>query len=369
MPSPQTPPSSPNSSNSIKKNVTFSMNDVSNNHIIDSSHNIVFDLSGSIFYDLSGIPIFDISGNVILPHLPPIVVDVSSSIITGDGYKVTNIQGTSEDGSLTTQTIFTTTDINSDVNINENLSQKIETYNDELDPNNPSEVLLNRIKSYASQINCEDFHGKGSIDDYTTLFQAASKIATESKHMELDVDTEGFAEFAEAADSLSSLFTSFITKLQNVNIITDITFLTSVANALEKIVNLAHIFGKFKETIIATSTIQLPKSAHDAAIVINDVMDEVNCAMGYIQYFVNPVDMSLNGAELSQTEQNIINQSINTINSWNVLCEQGVSIAMANDPDVQTIQQASNSLKNTAHTLQNATTILRGKLANLGIHY
>ena len=239
----------------------------------------------------------------------------------------------------------------------------------QIDPNNPSEVLLNQIKNYASQINCESFQGKGSIDDYTALFQAASQIATDSKQMELDIDTEGFSEFAEAADSLSSLFTSFITKLQNVNIITDITFLTAVANAMEKIVNLANIFGKFKETIIATTKIELPKSAHDASVIISDVMDEVNCAMNYIQYFVNPGDISLNGAELSSVEQNIIKQSINTINSWNVLCDQGISIAMANDPDVQTIHQASNSLKNSAQVLNNASQTLKSKLANLGIKY
>ena len=95
--------------------------------------------------------------------------------------------------------------------------------------------------------------------------------------------------------------------------------------------------------------------------------DEVNCAMDYIHYFVNPTDVSLNGAALSATEQNIISQSINTINSWNVLCEQGVSIAMSNNPDIQYIQQANNSLKNSTSSLVSATNLLKSKLSNFNI--
>jgi hypothetical protein len=312
--------------------------------------------------DSSNNPVFDVSGDTI-------IVDISSNTQTGIGYQVQNQQGFTQDGSFIINTTFTSTQPDIfDPNINENFVQQVETYNDEIDPNNPSEVLLNKIRNYASQINCTDFQGKGSIDDYTALFEAASKIANDSKQMELDVDVEGFSEFAQAADDLSNLFSSFIIKLQNVNIITDITFLTAISNALEKIVNLANIFGKFKETVLMTTTIQIPKSAHDTSIIIQDVMDEVNCAMNYINYFVNPADASLNGAALSSAEQNIISQSINTINSWNVLCEQGVSIAMSNNPDIQYIQQANNSLKNSTSSLVSATNMLKSKLANFNIH-
>lgn len=314
------------------------------NHGSNVTNNVTFDLSGTLFYDLS------------------------NSTIVGEGYEITNQQGMDLSGSTVNQTLFTSTNPELyDPIIEENFVQKIETYNDEVDPNSHSQVLLNQIKSYASQINCEDFHGKGTIDDYTALFQAASKIAVESKQMELDIDVDGFSEFGQAADDLSALFTSFIIKLQNVNIITDITFLTAISNALGKIVNLSKVFGRFKETILTTTTIQFPKSAHDTSLILRDVMDEVNCAMGFIQHFVSPSDISLNGADLSAAEKNIIDQSIHTIDSWNVLCEQGVSIAMANNSDVQYIQQASNSLKGTKNSLISATNTLRTKLALLKI--
>jgi hypothetical protein len=309
----------------------------------------------------------DLSGTDIIPHISTIVTDLSSTIITGTGYQITNQQGLTADGSTVNQTKFISTHPELyDPIITENLTQEIETYNDET---GQTDALMNQIKAYASEINCSDFHGKGTIEDYTALFQAASKIATESKQMELDIDVDGFTEFGQAADELSALFTSFIVKLQNVNIITDITFLTSIASALGKIVNLSKIFGKFKETILTTTTIQFPKSAHDTTVILRDVMDEVNCAMGFIQHFVSPNDISLNGADLSDVEKNIIAQSIHTIDSWNVLCEQGVSIAMANNTDVQYIQQASNSLKNTTNTLKSATNTLKNKLLSLNVNF
>ena len=312
------------------------------NHGSNVTNNVTFDLSGTLYYDLS------------------------NSTIVGEGYEITNQQGMDLSGSTVNQTIFISTEPELyDPIIEENFVQKIETYNDEVDPNSQSQVLLNQIKSYATQINCEDFHGKGTIDDYTALFQAASKIAVESKQMELDIDVDGFSEFGQAADDLSALFTSFIVKLQNVNIITDITFLTAISTALGKIVNLSKVFGRFKETILTTTTIQFPKSAHDTSLILRDVMDEVNCAMGFIQHFVSPSDISLNGADLSAAEKNIIDQSIHTIDSWNILCEQGVSIAMANNSDVQYIQQASNSLKGTKNSLISATNTLRTKMALL----
>jgi hypothetical protein len=56
--------------------------------------------------------------------------------------------------------------------------------------------------------------------------------------------------------------------------------------------------------------------------------------------------------------QNIISKSVDTINSWNILCEQGVSIAMSNDIDIQNIQSASRELKTTAATLKGFTSII-----------
>jgi hypothetical protein len=133
-------------------------------------------------------------------------------------------------------------------------------------------------------------------------------------------------------------------------------------------VNLSNVFGKFKEIVLATSTIQIPKSSHDASIIISGVMDEVNCAMQYINYFVDPSsNPNLHDAHLSATEQNVVSKSVETINSWNVLCQQGIGIAMANDVDIQHIQIASNQLKSKTTNLKNITSNLKSKLASYNI--
>jgi hypothetical protein len=344
--------------------------DVSSNtvHVDASSNTIRLDVSYNIHTDVSG-SIFDLSCDDTIPVIVPIVSDISYTIVDGSGYEIITKTGNAADGTQMTRVTFDTTQPDLyDPNIHENLTTAISTYDDESAPGSQTEVLLNQIRGYATQLQCTDFQGKGSIDDYTTLFQAASKIATESKQMELNVDIEGFNEFASAADDLSELFNGFITKLKNVNIITDVTFLTSISIALQKIVNLSNVFGKFKQTVFATSTVQLPKSAHDAAIVVQDVMDEVNCAMEYIQYFVDPTSKpALASAQLSSTEKNIITKAVATIDSWNVLCDQGISIAMANDPDVKFIQQSSTELKTTTRTLVSLTNNLKSKLASLHI--
>jgi hypothetical protein len=304
-----------------------------------------------------------------VPPAKVIVRDLSSTTIPGIGYQVVNSTGTAADDSGIINVKFDTTqpDIY-DPQIQQNLTQEISIYDDQTDLSGQTVTLLNQIKSYASEINCSDFHGKGSIEDYTVLFQAAAQIATESKQMDLNIDIAGFNEFADAADELSELFTGFITKLQNINIITDVSFLQSISIALGKIVNLSNIFGRFKATVLATSKIQIPKSSHDATVVIKGVMDEVNCAMQYINYFVSPEsNPNLVDAQLSSAEKNIITQSVNTINSWNILCEQGVSIAMSSDPDIQYIHQASNQLKTTTVNLKSVTASLKSKLASFSI--
>ena len=113
--------------------------------------------------------------------------------------------------------------------------------------------------------------------------------------------------------------------------------------------------------------IQFPKSAHDTSVVIKGVMDEVNCAMQYINYFVSPTDVSLNDAQLSFDEKNILTQSVATINSWNTLCEHGVSIAMSNNADVQYIQGVNSQLKQKTITLKNTVSALKTKLASFNI--
>ena len=291
----------------------------------------------------------------------------NTTTTTGTGYVITTQQYTDASGNEYSETDFITTDPTSDVQIFQELSGNVIHRYDDSDDSGKS-AIISQIKTYADEIKCTSFQGKGSIDDYTALFQAAAQIANESAQMQLDVDIEGFNEFAAAADDLSELFNGFILKLQNVSIIDDTAFLTAVVNALGKIANLSKVFGKFKETILATSTIQIPKSAHETSLLLQNVVGQINCAMTYITHFVDSSVPAPAVAELSQEEKNIINAAVTTINNWNILCDQGVSIAMSNDPDIQYINSASQQLKQKTQTLTNATALLKSKLSAFNIN-
>jgi hypothetical protein len=302
-----------------------------------------------------------------VPTIDPSSNQPQTQTQTGVGYVVTNQQFSDASGNEHTETTFVTTDPISDAQIFEDLSGNVVHYYDDSADSGKSAIIA-QIKTYADEIKCTNFQGKGSIDDYAELFQAAAQIANESAQMQLDVDIEGFNEFAVAADSLSELFNGFILKLQNVSIIDDTAFLTAVMNALAKIANLSKVFGKFKETILATSTIQIPKSAHETSLVLQNVVGQINCAMNYISHFVDSSVPASASAELSTEEKNIINAAVTTIENWNVLCDQGVSIAMSADPDIQYINSASQQLKQKTQTLNNATALLRSKFAAFNIN-
>ena len=343
-------------------NDSDSDSDTSGNTVINGNVNVT-DISGVITYDISGVTYIS----------PQIVSDLSSTTITGNGYEIEHAEGKDEDGDDLKKTTFDTTEPDLyDPQIHQDLNETIETYNDLSGVDlsgNPSQTnaLFEEIKDYASQLQCSDFHGKGSIEDYNSLFEAAGRIANETKQIELDVNIDGFNEFAEAADDLSSLFEGFILKLNNVSVITDVTFLTSVVFALKRIVNLSETFGRFKQTVFSTSAIQLPKSAFDTKVVLDGVMDEINCAVQYIDHFVNPTDPSLNEAALSAEEKEIIQKSVDTIDNWNNMAEYGVSIALSNDENIQCIQQYSLDLKTKKSSLINASSSLRAKLAAFNI--
>ena len=262
---------------------------------------------------------------------PGYVIDVSSNEIT-----------------------FTTTD-SKNVNIYEDLSQNIITIDD-------NEFILAQIQACAVQIKCENFHGKGSIDDYAELFAAASQIANQTSTISLDIDIEGFNEFASAADDLSALFQNFTTKLKTINIIDDTAFLSSILVALEKIVNLSNSFAKFKETILETNTIEIPKSIYTSSTLISNVSDEVDCAMKYINHFVTP-DSSLEGASLSDGDKLIIQKATTTIQSWNSIVEHGVSVTMSNNPTIQYISQQNSKYYTRANQLKSATLSLKNKFS------
>ena len=352
-------PSSP-SSNEHKDDSNNSFDNSSNNYTTTTNTTTTNTTTTSTNTDSSHneMDCIDISRNI----LPPIVNFSINETIQGTGYTITNEQGSDISGTEVTHSKFFTVEGSEDVHINEDLAELVEIQYDDVSGNENGQIV-NQIKAYAEKFKCEDFHGKGTIDDYTQLFVAASKIANESKQMELNVDIEGFNEFAQAADEMSELFSSFIIKLQNVNIINDLTFLRAILVALEKIYNLSEVFGKFKQTILATSTIQIPKSAHDTSVVLHGVMDEISCAMNYINHFVNPTDFIPVDAELSAIEKNIINNAVDTIEHWNIICETGISIALSNNEDITFINQSSNILKTTTQNLKMNTQVLKNKLA------
>ena len=316
---------------------------------LDCSDNIIRDPSYNIFTD---------------PSYNPVISEYTShQVFDASGLEIVNDAGKDSSGNVIMHTTFVSTEPEIyDPNINQNLVETVKIYDDTADPTSQNNILLNEIKDYASKIQCSDFHGKGTIDDYAALFNSAARIANESKQIQLDINIDGFNEFGQAADDLSNLFANFIIKLENVNIINDTDFLTAISIALKKIWNLSEVFGRFKQTILTTTTIQIPKSSHETSVVVEGVMSEINCAMKYIQNFVEPTDPTLVAADLSPEEKNIISKAVDTIDNWNIICNHGVSIAMTTNPDVQYITNASNVLKQSASTLKISTQKLKNKL-------
>jgi hypothetical protein len=388
MSSPNNNSSSPNNNSSTPNSPNTSNNDASNNNASnDISNTNIPDLSSNtpkttIDISLNTTTTTDISLNTITTTTTTTttttnITDISATTITNNddfsnltldqttiepGLIITNKQGTTVNGNEKTESTFNTTDdINNTVSITQNL---VETVSDGYDNSSETGQLVAQIRTYADKIKCEDFHGKGNIDDYNSLFEAAAKIANDSKKMQLDINIDGFEEFGKAADDLSALFTSFTKRLQSVNIIDDSNFLKAVLAALIKISNLSDVFGRFKNTILMTSTVNIPKSANDTKVILESVMGEVSCAMGYINNFVTR-DSSLPAAELSAVDKNIITKAVATIDNWNVLCEQGVSIALSSNPDIQYIKQANLNLKQKSGVLKTATDALRAKFSIL----
>ncbi len=240
--------------------------------------------------------------------------------------------------------------------ITEDLTQSVTIVKD----SSEDESLVDQIKACAAQIQCSDFHGKGSVEDYSALFDAASKIVSDVKQVQLDIDIQGFTDFGNAADELSLLFEGFTKKIQSVNIIDDSAFLQSILVALKKIVNLSNTFGDFKKSIIATNTIQLSESVGKTKEALQDVTDEIDCAMKYIQYFVAPSG-SLPEAELNEIDRNVIRRATTTIEAWSQIYEKGVSIAMNENVDIQYIHRSNESFRTKSVVLKTTTEQLRNK--------
>ena len=88
--------------------------------------------------------------------------------------------------------------------------------NDEMNEYNINNKLQDEIKEYANRINCKDFYGKGTINDYSKLFEVVSNMANEYKQIDFNFEVDGFIEFSNTADQLINIFESFSKKLQNI---------------------------------------------------------------------------------------------------------------------------------------------------------
>jgi len=135
--------------------------DISFNYVLNTT-TLISDSSYVICAeDLSSNPfdtcIFDIS-NIVINN---------SHIVFGNGYTITTSQGVDASNASVENVVFQTTDP-SGIQIYENLTEKITTYDDE--NNTQTEILLNQIQEYANQIQCSKFHSKGTIDDYAMLY-------------------------------------------------------------------------------------------------------------------------------------------------------------------------------------------------------
>jgi uncharacterized protein YjbI with pentapeptide repeats len=362
-------PSTPDSSSCDLSNTDLSNTDLSNCGCDISGYDISgydlsdcgCDISG---YDLSGVldgsavVVLDQSGNTLV--IDYLTLDVSSVIGLAT---VTYQQGMTASGDEVTYATMVTNELDpsADVIITENL---VSIVDDDMEIDASRNAILNEIRLYAAEIQCEDFHGKGTIDDYKELFIAASKITTDIKQIQLDVDVQGFQDFADAADELSKLFTSFILKLENINIVDDSYFLSVVLDSMKRIANLSKTFEQFKKTILLTTKIHIPKSTQETRVVLEQALCQINCAMNYVNNFASPISGGLPGSELDDEDKQTIQTAVNTINSWSALSDQGVSIAMRENPDIRCITQMSNQVKAKSLQLRDVTNLLKTKMAS-----
>jgi len=92
-------------------------------------------------------------------------------------------------------------------------------------------------------------------------------------------------------------------------------------------------------------------------------MSEINCAMKYISNFVEVTDENLHDYQLSSQEKNIISKAVDTIDNWNIICQEGVSIAMTKNPDIVSINHTNQLLKNKTGQLNSLVSTLKTKLS------
>ena len=358
------PTSSPKSSPNANQNATSTLPDISFNFTVDISSNLtVTETTEVCVSDDISRNVVDISNLIILP------TDFSMNtydISFAHGMKTVTETGYLPDGTFIFETATITTDLSSDIQITIDLSAIVQQYDNILDPS--TNLIMQEITMYAGKINCTDFQGKGTVEDYTELFQVASDLAKQAKQTTLNINIDGFKEFGNAADELSDLFKNYIVKIENMNVVNDTAFLSEILFYLKKIWNLSETFGKFKETIMGTSVIKIPKSLEDTRNILDGVMSEIDCAMKYIECFVSPecvADISLccpGSYELNSDEKKQIAEAVKTIQKWNYLYNDNIQIAISENADVQFIESANAIIKSTANIMKNNTAILKGKI-------
>jgi citrate lyase gamma subunit len=375
------------STNLIRDISTNLIHDVSTNLIRDISTNLIHDISTNLIRDISTNLIHDVSTNIIITGSTNIsfcsdlcfnIIDISSlllypSDISINAYDISFVNGMKiitetgfSHGKFISETAAITIDPSNDVQIVIDLSAVVQQYNHAVDISINS--IMQEISMYAGKINCSDFQGKGTVDDYMELFQAASDMAKHAKQTTLNINIDRFKEFGNAADELSALFQNYIVKIENINVINDMAFLSEMLFYLKKIWNLSETFGKFKDTILGTSIIKIPKSLEDTRNIIDGVMSEVDCAMKYIECFISPekvADISLccpGSYELDTDDKYQIMEAVKTIQKWNYLYNDNIQIAISENADVQFIENANEIIKNTANIMKNNTAILKGKI-------
>ena len=340
--------------------VTVPPNDISLN--VDISTNITVNSSSITSITTNNSHIVDISYMLQLPH--DASINSFTTSISG-GFEIIRETAVLPDGTIIYQQVGITVDTSSDIQITQDLSAIIQVYNDETDPS--LNAIMQEISQYAANINCTNFQGKGSIDDYAELFTVASNLAKEAKQTTLVIDISGFYEFGKAADELSNVFQQYIVKLQNINVVNDMEFLKAITASLKKISHLADVFGKFKKTILATSIVEIPKSLEDTRLILDGVMSEVDCAMKYINHFICPEnDISMCAASsLSPEEKALIASAITTIQEWDNKYSKNLQGILSENADVKFIAEANQIIANTAKLLKNATAVFKGKISIL----
>jgi len=92
--------------------------------------------------------------------------------------------------------------------------------------------------------------------------------------------------------------------------------------------------------------------------------------MGYINYFIDSSNIletpdKQNKAQLSSDEQNIISKAVSTIDNWQSLCNNGVSIALNDNADITSINNINSQFISKTSQLKTMTANLKLKLTQL----